>query len=213
MNDGVLSRSKRGHLSEDTIRAAHLLKGKEFRVGIQLMPGLPGDTREIFASTIETVIGLRPDMVRLYPVVVIRGTELARWYQDGKYSPLPLEEAVDICAEGCSRLEHKGIPVIRIGLMSSPALLERGQILEGPWHPAFGFLVRSRIYRTKIARELTGIGPTHGIKIRAPTTAIPLIRGYRNEGLEWLKGETGARVVAIRTDDDVPDGDVRVEAL
>ena len=101
-------------------------------------------------KTIEDVITLHPDMVRLYPTIVINGTELARWYEEKRYHPLQFEVAVKICQESCVRLESKRIPVIRIGLMSSPSLLQEGQIVAGPWHEAFGFLVRSGICQKKI---------------------------------------------------------------
>jgi histone acetyltransferase (RNA polymerase elongator complex component) len=43
---------------------------------MQLMPGLPGDSREKFLAGVDRVIALRPDMVRLYPTVVIEGTRV-----------------------------------------------------------------------------------------------------------------------------------------
>ena len=65
MDDRVLELSKRGHSSGDTVRAVQSLKRYGFRVGIQLMPGLPGDSKEGFYSTIKKVIAMHPDMVRL----------------------------------------------------------------------------------------------------------------------------------------------------
>jgi histone acetyltransferase (RNA polymerase elongator complex component) len=72
MDDRVLLLSNRGHTSQDTVNAFKILKRKGFTVGAQLMPGLPGDSQEIFMDTIEKVIDLRPDMARLYPTLVIR---------------------------------------------------------------------------------------------------------------------------------------------
>ncbi|MFH1480368.1 MAG: radical SAM protein, partial [Pseudomonadota bacterium] len=150
MDDRVLEMAQRGHTVQDTMKAVHLLKGYGFRLVVQLMPGLPGDTEEGFLKTVDHVIGLRPQMVRLYPAVVIRGTVLARWYKEGRYRPLELEEAVRICRESCIRLEKKGIPVISFGLISNPILSREGQIIAGPWHEAFGFLVRWKIHQEKI---------------------------------------------------------------
>jgi histone acetyltransferase (RNA polymerase elongator complex component) len=96
MDDEVLTLSQRGHTARDTVESVHLLRQHGFKVGIQLMPGLPGDSEEKFMKTVEEVIKLRPHMVRLYPTVVIRGTELAKWYKEKKYHPLRLEEAVKI---------------------------------------------------------------------------------------------------------------------
>jgi histone acetyltransferase (RNA polymerase elongator complex component) len=213
MDDHVLTLSKRGHSSEDTVRAVELIKKYGLRVGIQLMPGLPGDSREKFHTTVSRVIDLGPDMVRLYPALVIRGTGLAGLYEEGRYQPLELNQAIEICAENCMRLEDKGIPVIRIGLMSSPSLLEEGQIIAGPWHPAFGFLVRSAIYHLGIRQMLPDYCEAAQIRIMAPKEDIALIRGYKNQGLKAIEEKTGAKVFKLGTDDSIPRGKIRVEKI
>jgi histone acetyltransferase (RNA polymerase elongator complex component) len=213
MNNRVLSLSKRGHTAKETEGAVHRLRAGGFRVGIQLMPGLPGDTAECFRATIEKVLRLRPDMVRLYPTLVIRGTELADWYRMKTYRPLALEEAVEICAESCIRLEADGIPVIRIGVMSSPSLLMPGQILGGPWHPALGFLVRAAVYRKKIGPHLPYVGGSSKLRIGVPEREIPLFRGYRNQGLRWVETHTGAKIVSVRSDASLPAGQIRIDRL
>lgn len=213
MDDEVLSLSQRGHTSEDTIKAVQTLRINGFRVGIQLMPGLPGDSDEKFRATIDQIIGLHPDMVRLYPAVVIRGTELALWYRQGRYLPMTLENAVGICMDSCIRLEEKGIPVIRIGLMSSPSLLEKGEIIAGPWHTAFGFLVRSGIYHRRIEPFLPNPGTASQINISVPEREVPLVRGYRNQGLELIEKKTKARVIKVEPDDSVPPGTIRVKKV
>jgi histone acetyltransferase (RNA polymerase elongator complex component) len=213
MDNYALMVSNRGHTAEDTVRAVETLKRHGFRVGIQLMPGLPGDSVERFESTISEVIKLNPDMVRLYPAVVIRGTELARLYGEGRYEPLRLDEAVEMCAKSCVRLERQGIAVIRIGLMSSPSLLEKGQIVAGPWHTAFGFLVRSYIKHQNMQQDLPGWGVMSRIKIRVRNKEIPLIRGYKNQGLQLLKRKTGAKVIKVEPDESIPPGRIRVESI
>ena len=212
MDDEVLELIKRGHTAHDTVKSVHLLRQHGFKVGIQLMPGLPGDSEEKFMKTVQKVIKLHPDMVRLYPAVVIKGTELARWYKQERYSPLTLDEAVKICQESCIRLEGNGIPVIRIGLMSSPSLLQEGQILAGPWHRAFGFLVRSGIHQKKIDPCLPKPGGEAAkIKLRAPHREIPLVRGYKNRGLRLIEKKTGAEVAGVIPDESVPSGQIIVD--
>jgi len=65
MDDEVLRMAQRGHTALDTERTVGLLKQHRFRVGIQLMPGLPGDSAERFSATVQKVIRMKPDMVRL----------------------------------------------------------------------------------------------------------------------------------------------------
>jgi histone acetyltransferase (RNA polymerase elongator complex component) len=211
MDDEVLSVSKRGHSAHDTVQAVHLLRKHGFRVGIQLMPGLPGDSEEKFFKTVEAVVDLRPDMLRLYPTVVISGTELASWYEEGRYHPLELDRAIIICQKSCFRLESQGIPVIRLGLMSSPSLLRGDQIVAGPWHRAFGFLVRSSMHQRTIEPYLPEPGRFKKIKIRAPSREIPLVRGYKNRGLSLIEHKIGAEITGVIHDESVPNGQIGFE--
>jgi histone acetyltransferase (RNA polymerase elongator complex component) len=211
LNDRVLDLCRRGHTSKDTLRAVTRLKRVGFRVGIQLMPGLPGDSEEIFRSTIRQVLQLRPSMVRLYPAIVIRGTELCRQYEAGMYAPWSLETAVEICKESCTKLEQAGIPVIRMGLMNSPTLLERGRIVAGPWHNAFGFLVRSAMQQDRIKADLPKTGAFSYIVILARRREIELIRGYKNQGIASIEALTGAKVAGVKPDNSLPPGRIRIE--
>ncbi|MBT3258487.1 MAG: radical SAM protein [Deltaproteobacteria bacterium] len=213
MNDRVLALSQRGHSAEDTIRAVRMLKDHGLKVGIQLMPGLPGDSRKEFSATTKKVLALKPHMVRLYPALVIKGTGLARMHSEGAYQPFSLEEAVNLCVENVLLFEGNGIPVIRIGLMSSPSLLEKGRIVSGPWHPAFGFLVRSAIHLRGITLDLPIPGNVEQIRIFTPMREIPLVRGYKNQGIRKIEQITGARVMGVVPDDTVPMGSIRLEMI
>ena len=208
-----MKRSRRGHTAHDTVRSVDLLRRHGFKVGIQLMPGLPGDSKDRFMDTMRDVATLHPDMVRLYPTVVLKGTELARWYDEKRYRPLQLEEAVTICRDSCVLLESRGIPVIRMGLLAAPSLLKEGRIIAGPWHSAFGFLVRSKIHQEKISPYLPGPGSFSRIKLRVPMNEIPLVRGYKNQGLSVIEGKTGDRIMGVIPDGSIPEGRVRAEGL
>ena len=211
LDDDVLRVAQRGHTAGDVIRAVQMLKRRGFKVGIQLMPGLPGDSEETFLATIDKVIDLGPDMARVYPALVIEGTGLARMYQEGGYRPLTLKKGVDLCAQGVARLEANGIPVIRIGLMSSPSLLKEGRVVSGPWHPAFGFLVRTAIHQKAIEPDLPAPGTAKEIMIFASEKEIPFIRGYKNRGVRIIEEKTGAQILGIAVDHNLPRGRVRIE--
>lgn len=211
MNDEVLTLSKRGHSASDTVRSARLLREQGVKVGIQLMPGLPGDSGEGFLATVDQVIELKPDMVRIYPTVVIEGTELADWYRNKMYEPWKLEQALEVCRESVFRLEDKQIPVIRIGLMSSPSLREAGQVLAGPWHEAFGHMVRSSVYHRRIASSLPRKGAMSRICIRVHPNDIPLMRGFKNNGIREVETKTGSIVQGVLTDASLSPGCIMVE--
>ena len=213
MNNDVLRKSGRGHNAEHTVTAIHLLKKLGFKTGVQLMPGLPGDSEEIFKATIDKVLELAPDIARLYPAIVIKGTGLAKLYKAGKFKPLSIDEAVKICSYSCTHLEKAGINVIRIGLMSSPSLLEEGEITAGPWHNAFGFLVRSDIYLKKIMPLLPAAGTAAEIGIRMPEREIPLLRGYENKGLQKIERTCNFKIKYIRPDNNIPFGHIEVDVI
>lgn len=213
MDDRVLLLSNRGHTSQDTVNAFEILKRRGFTVGAQLMPGLPGDSKEIFMDTIDKIIGLRPDMARLYPTLIIKGTKLAQWYKQRRYTPMGLKDTINLCKEACIRLENAGIPVIRIGLMSSPSLLEKGEIIAGPWHPSLGFLVRSAIYLEKIRPYLPVMGEAKDILLYAPQKEIPLLVGYKKNGMRRIEAITGSVIKDIIPDDSIPYGEVAVKVL
>jgi histone acetyltransferase (RNA polymerase elongator complex component) len=213
LQDPVLEMSRRGYKATQVVTAVKHLKNFGFQVGIQLMLGLPGDSEKGFLDTIEMVIDLKPAMVRLYPTLVIQGTPLAEWYIQKRYKALELEEAIKLCVEAVKRLETNRIAVIRIGLMSSPTLLQPGQILAGPWHACFGFLVRSALYHQMIEPKLPKPGLYPVLNLRVALNEIPLIRGYKNQGLRLIEKKTGSKIAAVIGDKSLAKGCIEVVAL
>ncbi|MCP3678190.1 MAG: radical SAM protein, partial [Deltaproteobacteria bacterium] len=135
MDDGVLKLSGRGHTAKDTVRAVELLRTAGLTIGLQMMPGLPEDTRETILATAREIVLLRPDFVRVYPTLVIRNTPLEKIYRRGEYCPWPLEPMVEVCREVMSLFTEASIPVIRVGLQPTADLEE--SIVAGPYHPSF----------------------------------------------------------------------------
>lgn len=212
LDNRVLEASNRGHSAEDTIEGVAKLREMGFSVGIQLMPGLPEETPESFWHTVERTILLAPDFVRLYPTVVIRGTRLEQMYRAGQYVALGLEDAMELCARAVERFEEEGIPVIRIGLMSSPKLLEKGQVVAGPWHPCFGHLVRSHLFIKKIAQKICGQFEGKQVQVNVNPRDMGMLRGYKTGGLEDLEKAAGVKILSVVPDASVPCSDIRVHS-
>ncbi|SHF74773.1 Radical SAM superfamily protein [Caldanaerobius fijiensis DSM 17918] len=145
MDDYVLSLAERGHTASDVHKAVNLIRRYNFRLGLQMMIGLPGDTIEKDIYTAAELIKLRPDFVRIYPTLVIRGTRLEELYKNGCYVPLKLDEAVDICSILMLMFSLYDIDVIRVGLQPTEDINENGDVIAGPFHPAFRQLVESKI--------------------------------------------------------------------
>ena len=152
MIDEVLDLSGRGHTNEDTVKAAKLIKKRGFNLILQMMTGLPGDSKERSIETARRIIALNPDGVRLYPTVIVENTELCDMWKGGEYKEHTTDDAVEYCSMIVPMFEKANIPIIRLGLNPTEEL-SGGAAVGGAYHPALGELVKARIMLNK-AREL-----------------------------------------------------------
>ncbi len=208
LDDGVLFRNGRGHTAEDVRRAVAAIRESRFRfsLGLQIMAGLHGDSREIWERTVEEVLQLKPDTLRIYPTVVLRGTGLEQLTREGLYTPLTVEEAVDWVAPVLPRLEAAGIRVIRVGLHASRSLEER--LVAGAYHPAFRELCQGRLYREKLAAELEKYPPGTALELFAAPRELSKAAGQKRENLRWAE-ERGYRL-KLRPDEELAAGELRI---
>jgi histone acetyltransferase (RNA polymerase elongator complex component) len=196
MDEVVLHRAGRGHTKNDTRNAVALLRTCRFIIGLQLMPGLPGDSTVIFMKTVDEVIELRPDFVRIYPALVIRDTPLEGLYRSGRYEPLSLEHAVELCRKALEKFERAGIDVIRIGLQPTGELERPGTIIAGPYHPAFRQLVESSILLDKMRSALRTMGKDiDEVSFLLHPQDLSAASGQHRSNTEILKHEFGIRII------------------
>lgn len=195
MSDEVLRRSFRGHSAEQIRMALHLLKDSDMEVGLQLMPGLPGETSTSFLKTIDEVIDLAPDFVRIYPTLVIRNSGLEKLYRANNYLPLSLAKAVAMSARCCRKLNGAGIRVVRMGLQPS-ASLEKS-LVAGPYHPSFGELVQSRLWLQRIRKRLAQLLPNQRLSIHICHKDMSAVVGMRKQNTKRLEelGFSGRYVI------------------
>ncbi|MBU1710851.1 MAG: radical SAM protein [Proteobacteria bacterium] len=186
LDDRVLAQSGRGHTAKQVEDAVELLQHHGFSVGVQLMVGLPGETTKSLFEGVRQVIGMRPDFVRIYPVLIIGDTELEILYNQGRYAPLTLNRAVALTAKMKERFGRAAIRVVRMGLQPSVSLEK--SVIAGPYHPAFGELVLSRIMFNKTRAVLKGAeagsGRQQGVHIASVDESI--FRGPGNVSFKRL---------------------------
>lgn len=139
----VLLESKRGYKKEAIYKASILIKEYGFTLGHQLMLGLPFDTMEKDLFSMEESIKLKADLIRIYPALTIKGTEMETLFLEGKYIPYTLEEAVKISSVMLDRFKKENIKVIRVGLQPTKEINEGAEVVSGPFHPAFKELAES----------------------------------------------------------------------
>lgn len=201
MNDTVLEHSLRGHTAQDTEKAVSLLRKSGLEVGLQMMVGLMGDTPEIAIESARRIVELSPDFVRIYPLVILKSSLMARWFHEKKYMPLSLEKSVSLVKEIYKIFHQENIPVIRMGLQSSDLLESSSNIVAGPWHPAFGHLVLSEVYFDK-ACDLIDCLPAKNreITLKVHPSSISRMRGNKNENIKKLRLRYPESVVVIQPD-------------
>jgi histone acetyltransferase (RNA polymerase elongator complex component) len=195
LDDEVLELSRRGHTARRAEDACRLLQAHGFSLGIQLMPGLPGDTVERSLQTMERVIALAPNFVRIYPTLVLAGTGLAELYRSGSYKPLSLSEAVALCKRLLLMARRASIPVIRMGIQATDMLDEPGTVLAGSYHPAFRQLVEGALYGDLLLQLLPGNPST--CVVRCHPSRVSDVAGQRRENLERAAAR-GCRVQIVQ---------------
>lgn len=199
MDDEVLRLSKRGHKAADVEAASKLIKEFGFCLGLQMMTGLPGADEKSDKKTARRIIALKPDVVRIYPTLVIENTALATMYESGKYTPQTLDEAVILSAHLVSEFKNAGIEVIRTGLQQSESL--QASVIAGPFHPAFGELTQSRMIFDRIARYIREALPKT-LTIKTSPRFYSKVVGQKKETQKSLEKLFNGPVTIEKTDKD-----------
>ena len=214
MDDAVLALSRRGHTAAQTKDAVKRLKAHGRQVGLQIMPGLPGDTPASILETGQRVAELQPDFVRIYPTVVVKNTPLAKWHASGRFMPLSLAEAVELTKKLYVLLTGAGIRVIRMGLQPSGSLLEGGRVLAGPFHPAFGHLVHGAVFLDRAIRAFERQpGLSKRVTLKVYPKDLSRLIGLKKENIKHLVRRFHLEELRVTADPAVPQETVQLENM
>ncbi|MCD8192265.1 MAG: radical SAM protein [Oscillospiraceae bacterium] len=188
MSDSVLDRCSRGHTAEDAARSSQMIKKAGFTLILQMMTGLPGSDFDTDIETAKRIIALRPDGVRIYPTVIIRGTALYDMWRAGEYAEHTVEDAVEVCSEILPLFERAGIPVIRLGLNPTDAL-SAGDAAAGAYHPALGEMVKSRVFLKSARTLLRGTPTGSAVTLSVPQGKMSQAVGQKRVNIKALTKE------------------------
>ncbi|MBY8983444.1 MAG: tRNA uridine(34) 5-carboxymethylaminomethyl modification radical SAM/GNAT enzyme Elp3 [Candidatus Lokiarchaeota archaeon] len=111
--DDIYDLVKRGHNSIDSIEAIRIARDSGLKINAHIMPNLPGSDYSKDIALFDELYSnpdYRPDMLKIYPTLVINGTELYEWWKKGKYSPYSDEKLIDLVAT----VKKKLPPYVRI---------------------------------------------------------------------------------------------------
>lgn len=165
MDDEVLEAAKRGHSMEQVIKASTLIKKYGFTLGHQVMVGLPKSTLEKEIFTMEKCIELKPEIVRIYPVYVLKESKLWDMYENKEYIPLELEDAVKRASAMYSLCVKNNINVIRIGLQTTEEINSKNIEIAGPVCDNYKERVLSYISYVNVKEMLEKIKPNKQVKL------------------------------------------------
>ncbi len=188
-SDEVLLASNRGHDSKCVFDASKLILKNGFKLGLQMMIGLPQDDEQKMMKTVDDIILIKPHFVRIYPVLVIRDTELESLFENKMYAPLDVETAAIYAKRAYCRFRDHLIPVIRIGLQASEHISSEGDVIAGPFHPAFGEMVYSLVLRDVLEEYLGSNQVAKGatITVEVPNSRMSQWIGVSKANLKYFE--------------------------
>lgn len=195
--DEILLLSGRGHTAEDVVSASKQIKAAGFRLILQMMTGLPGDSVGRTVDTAKKIIALHPDGVRIYPTVIVRDTALYDLWQAGEYKEHTVADAVEYCAAIVPLFEAAGIPIIRLGLNPTDEL-SGGAAAGGAYHPALGELVKSRLMLDKMRAVLNGVPAGSRVTLGVNKSRVSQAVGQHRGNVSRLTAEFGLKELKIR---------------
>lgn len=216
-NDYILKKCKRGHNFSDVKKASKLIRRFGFTLGHQMMVGLPESTRLDEMKTAKDLAKLKPKIIRIYPVLVIKNTELEKEYISKEYEPIYLNQAVEICKELFYFFTKKNIKVIRMGLQNTDIISNpkniNSQVIAGPYHEAFGQLVMDSIWYDKILEKVKKFNTkVIQIELEINPEDINNAIGHKKENLNKLKNTYDLDVL-IKQNNNIKKGKFNIKIL
>ncbi|WP_297427388.1 elongator complex protein 3 [Clostridium sp.] len=205
LNEEVLKKAGRGHSVYDVIKASELIKEYGFVLGHQIMPGLPGDTFEKDINTAKESIRMNPDICRIYPSLVIKDTPMEKMFETKEYTPYSLEEAVEISKILYNLYKENGINVIRIGLQPTETINEGGDIVAGPFHPAFRELVEGSLLVDLVLENMK-----EEKNAFLYINSKDLSKLYANKKVYFNKLKEKNKIIVVKQDDTIERGHIKL---
>ena len=214
-NDYILKKSNAQIMFSDIKKTSKLLRWNGFKVGYQMTVGLPESTRLDEINTAKALIKLKPNTIKIFPVLVLKGTTLEKEYNNEKYVPLNLVQAVEICKEIVRMFWNKKIEILQIGIEDKEELNEftnsKTEIVDGPYYPSFKQLVESNMWYDAIVNKIKRLN----VKVKeVEVTVNPIdsdnVIGLKKENVYKLKDMYDVDLI-LKQDEKVKKGKSKIE--
>lgn len=203
-SDSVLSACERGHTFEHEQIAVQLIRSYGFRLGGQMMIGLPGATLDDEIETAKFIANSGCDEARIYPTVVFRDTALCDMTLKNAYTPLAIEDAINRSASAFEILVDANVKILRIGLCDSENLHNENTYYAGPNHPAMGELVENEYYRRLTCRKLADYDVRGKIlRVSVPIGHTSKFIGHKKRNKNRILQESGAAKLIVEENNEL----------
>jgi elongator complex protein 3 len=182
----ILERIKRGHTVEDSKNATRFVKDSGMKVCYHMMPGLPGSDFESDLRLFKTIFenpDFRPDMLKIYPTLVIEGTELHDKWKEGGYKPLNTADCADLIAK-IKEFVPKWVRIQRIQRDIPVKLISDGVDKSNLRQIVQNILKESGRSCDCIRCREVGISSLSGIEVDLDTIELKKIKYQASQGTE-----------------------------
>ena len=187
-NDKILSKLNRRHSAEDLVTTYKALIENGFHVALQFMAGLPDETMADIKTTVHHMITLKPYYIRIYPLVVLAATPLGEIYSKSLFMPDPFDTVLDRVVYIYLNALKEDIHVVKMGLTDNEVIKEN--IIAGQYHPAYGYMVKSRAFYLAIMAKLRALSVTgKDVVVHLNNRDIPHFLGYKRGNITHFEKE------------------------
>lgn len=202
-NNYILKRAKIKYKYEDIIKASKLIRRARIKLHFNMMIGMPESTKLDELNSAKELIKLKPKLIKIYPVVVLKQTKLEKELINDEYEPLTMVQAVERCKELTYLFNKKKIKVIE-GAMEDISNDENisNNIIAGPYDIEFRNLVESSIWCDSIVQKIKKFNvKVKEVEVRVNPINYENAVGYKNENIEKLEEVYNVDAKIIKDDE------------
>lgn len=187
-NSYILKKCGFDYTMEDIKKATKMIKWNRFKVSFQVGVGLPESNKIDEQNTAKELAKLKPNIVRVYPMVVMNGTKLKEEFERGIYEPLTLNQAIERCKEVIYVFSRKKIKQINIVKQKDLDTSDETGIVAGPYHEQFAQFVTDSIWYDSIVEKIKKYNvKVKKVKVEVNPKDLTSILGYENENANKLQ--------------------------
>ena len=209
-NNYILKKEKNNYTFEQIKKAAKKIRWNGFKLGIQMMVGMPDSTKIDDYNTAKDFAKLKPKMVRIYPFVVEKNMKIAKEYESGEFEPITVMQAVERCKEGVYAFHEKNIDEIAIGMKK---IKSASSIVAGPNVSNFTDLVEDSIWYDSIVNKIKMVNAkVKEVRVTVNPANKANVIGYKKSNIKNLKDIYNVDVI-VQEDEEIKEGKSQIDIL